>query len=81
MLSTIHAGLAPPKGILLYGPPGTGKTLIARVVAQQSGCRVYVINGPEVISKYYGESEAKVKPYSIEFILMTFIFITPTLTT
>ncbi|ELR19280.1 ATPase, AAA domain containing protein [Acanthamoeba castellanii str. Neff] len=54
-------GLAPPKGILLYGPPGTGKTLIARVVAQQSGCRVYVINGPEVISKYYGESEAKIR--------------------
>ena len=67
----IHAGLAPPKGILLYGPPGTGKTLIARVVAQQSGCRVYVINGPEVISKYYGESEAKVKPSYLSYLIFS----------
>ncbi|KAL6072620.1 AAA+-type ATPase [Balamuthia mandrillaris] len=54
-------GLRPPKGILLYGPPGTGKTLIARVVAKQCSASIYIINGPEIISKYYGESEAKLR--------------------
>lgn len=53
-------GFAPPKGLLLYGPPGTGKTLIARAVAAETGAHVIIINGPEIVSKYYGETEAKV---------------------
>ncbi|KAF9432991.1 spermatogenesis associated protein 5 [Entomortierella beljakovae] len=52
-------GLRPPKGVLLYGPPGTGKTLIARTVAAATGAHLTVINGPEIISKFYGETEAK----------------------
>uniref|UniRef100_A0A4W3HT91 AFG2 AAA ATPase homolog A n=1 Tax=Callorhinchus milii TaxID=7868 RepID=A0A4W3HT91_CALMI len=54
-------GIAPPRGVLLYGPPGTGKTLIARAVASEVGAHVSVINGPEVMSKYYGESEARLR--------------------
>ncbi|KAF9938792.1 spermatogenesis associated protein 5 [Modicella reniformis] len=54
-------GLRPPKGILLYGPPGTGKTLIARTVAAATGAFLTVINGPEIISKFYGETEAKLR--------------------
>ncbi|KAJ3268675.1 spermatogenesis associated protein 5 [Terramyces sp. JEL0728] len=52
-------GFAPPKGLLLHGPPGTGKTLIARAVAAETGVHVIIINGPEIVSKYYGETEAK----------------------
>ncbi|KAI9264294.1 P-loop containing nucleoside triphosphate hydrolase protein [Phascolomyces articulosus] len=54
-------GLRPPRGVLLYGPPGTGKTLIARAVAQETGAHAIVINGPEIISKYYGETEQKIR--------------------
>ncbi|KAI8149913.1 P-loop containing nucleoside triphosphate hydrolase protein [Fennellomyces sp. T-0311] len=54
-------GLRPPRGVLLYGPPGTGKTLIARAVAQETGAHAIVINGPEIISKYYGETEQKLR--------------------
>ncbi|MDO8842501.1 CDC48 family AAA ATPase [Methanocalculus sp.] len=54
-------GIEPPKGILLYGPPGTGKTLIARAVANESGAHFISIAGPEVISKYYGESEQRLR--------------------
>ncbi|KAF9133968.1 hypothetical protein BGW39_008455 [Mortierella sp. 14UC] len=54
-------GLRPPKGVLLYGPPGTGKTLIARTVATATGAFLTVINGPEIISKFYGETEAKLR--------------------
>ncbi|KAF9971140.1 spermatogenesis associated protein 5 [Actinomortierella ambigua] len=54
-------GLRPPKGVLLYGPPGTGKTLIARTVAKATGAFLTVINGPEIISKFYGETEAKLR--------------------
>ncbi|KAF9187277.1 Spermatoproteinsis associated protein 5 [Haplosporangium sp. Z 767] len=54
-------GLRPPKGVLLYGPPGTGKTLIARTVAAATGAFLTVINGPEIISKFYGETEAKLR--------------------
>ncbi|KAF0436992.1 AAA-domain-containing protein [Gigaspora margarita] len=54
-------GLRPPKGILLYGPPGTGKTLIARAVASETGAHVICVNGPEITSKFYGETEAKLR--------------------
>lgn len=54
-------GIEPPKGVLLYGPPGTGKTLIAKAVANESGAHFIAIAGPEIISKYYGESEQKLR--------------------
>ncbi len=54
-------GIKPPKGVLLYGPPGTGKTLIARAVANESGAHFISINGPEIMSKYYGESEKNLR--------------------
>jgi transitional endoplasmic reticulum ATPase len=54
-------GIEPPKGVLLYGPPGTGKTLIAKAVANESGAHFISIAGPEVISKYYGESEQRLR--------------------
>ncbi len=54
-------GIEPPKGVLLHGPPGTGKTLIAKAVASESGAHFISIAGPEVISKYYGESEQKLR--------------------
>jgi len=54
-------GIDPPKGVLLYGPPGTGKTLIARAVANESGASFYTINGPEIMSKFYGQSEENLR--------------------
>jgi transitional endoplasmic reticulum ATPase len=54
-------GIDPPKGVLLYGPPGTGKTLIARAVAAESSAKFYSISGPEIIDKFYGESEAQLR--------------------
>ncbi|KAI8644805.1 P-loop containing nucleoside triphosphate hydrolase protein [Parasitella parasitica] len=54
-------GLKPPRGVLLFGPPGTGKTLIARAVAQETGAHAIIVNGPEVISKFYGETEQKLR--------------------
>lgn len=50
-------GVAPPKGVLLHGPPGTGKTLIAKAVANEVDASFHEISGPEIMSKYYGESE------------------------
>ncbi|MBI5223032.1 CDC48 family AAA ATPase [Candidatus Micrarchaeota archaeon] len=54
-------GIDPPKGILLYGPPGTGKTLLAKAVANESDANFYYIGGPEIISKYVGESEERLR--------------------
>ncbi|XP_072192553.1 ATPase family gene 2 protein homolog A isoform X2 [Excalfactoria chinensis] len=54
-------GISPPRGVLLYGPPGTGKTLIAKAIANEVGAHVTVINGPEIISKFYGESESRLR--------------------
>ncbi len=54
-------GITPPKGVLLMGPPGTGKTLIAKAVANESGANFKIINGPEIMSKFYGESEQKLR--------------------
>ncbi|XP_038164476.1 ATPase family protein 2 homolog [Cyprinodon tularosa] len=54
-------GISPPRGVLLYGPPGTGKTMIARAIANELGAHMVVINGPEIISKFYGETEARLR--------------------
>ncbi|MFC6798491.1 MULTISPECIES: CDC48 family AAA ATPase [unclassified Haladaptatus] len=54
-------GIDPPKGVLLYGPPGTGKTLIAKAVANEVNAHFSVISGPEIVSKYKGESEEKLR--------------------
>jgi transitional endoplasmic reticulum ATPase len=54
-------GIDPPKGVLLFGPPGTGKTLIARAVANEAGANFYAIQGPEIMSKYYGQSEERLR--------------------
>jgi transitional endoplasmic reticulum ATPase len=54
-------GIDPPKGVLLYGPPGTGKTLIARAVANEAGANFYAIQGPEIMSKFYGQSEERLR--------------------
>jgi len=54
-------GIDPPKGVLLHGPPGGGKTLLARAVANESDANFYSINGPEIMSKFYGESEARMR--------------------
>ncbi|PXY71253.1 ATPase [Candidatus Parvarchaeota archaeon] len=54
-------GIEPPKGVLLHGPPGTGKTLLAKAVANESEAEFQLINGPEIMSKFYGESEKKIR--------------------
>ncbi|HLE17276.1 MAG TPA: CDC48 family AAA ATPase [Syntrophales bacterium] len=54
-------GIDAPKGVLLYGPPGCGKTLIARAVANETDAHFITINGPEIIHKFYGESEARLR--------------------
>lgn len=54
-------GIEAPKGLLLYGPPGTGKTLIARAIAGEAKLHFIRINGPEIIQKYYGDSEARLR--------------------
>ncbi len=54
-------GVEAPKGVLLYGPPGTGKTLIARAIASETKLHFTRVNGPEIIHKFYGESEARLR--------------------
>ncbi|WP_430503942.1 CDC48 family AAA ATPase [Haloparvum sp. PAK95] len=54
-------GIEPPKGVLLHGPPGTGKTLLAKAVANETSASFFSIAGPEIISKYYGESEQQLR--------------------
>jgi len=54
-------GIEPPKGVLLFGPPGSGKTLLAKAVANESEANFILINGPEIMSKFYGESEKKLR--------------------
>jgi transitional endoplasmic reticulum ATPase len=54
-------GIEPPKGVLLHGPPGTGKTLLAKAVANETNSHFILINGPEIMSKYYGQSEENLR--------------------
>ncbi len=57
----IKLGVEAPKGVLLHGPPGTGKTLLAKAVANESDANFILLNGPEIMSKFYGESEKKIR--------------------
>lgn len=54
-------GIEPPKGVLLHGPPGTGKTLLAKAVANETNSHFLLINGPEIMSKFYGQSEQNIR--------------------
>jgi transitional endoplasmic reticulum ATPase len=54
-------GIEPPKGVLLHGPPGTGKTLLAKAVANETNSHFILINGPEIMSKFYGQSEQNIR--------------------
>ena len=54
-------GVEAPKGVLLHGPPGTGKTLLAKAVAHETNANFYTIGGPEIMSKFYGESEERLR--------------------
>ncbi|MGO9058394.1 MAG: CDC48 family AAA ATPase [Candidatus Binataceae bacterium] len=54
-------GIDPPKGVLLYGPPGCGKTLVARAIAHETEAKFFSVSGPEVVHKFYGESEAHLR--------------------
>ncbi len=54
-------GIEPPRGILLIGPPGSGKTMLAKSAIHETGVNFHIVNGPEIISKHYGESEARIR--------------------
>ncbi len=54
-------GIPPPKGVLMFGPPGSGKTMIARAVAAETGAKLHLINGPDIMSKLAGDSESKLR--------------------
>src|SRR5947199_10550003 len=54
-------GVEAPKGVLLHGPPGTGQTLLAKAVASETNANFYSIGGPEIMSKFYGESEERLR--------------------
>ncbi len=54
--------IRPPRGVLLHGPPGSGKTVLARAAAADAGAVVFVINGPDVVSEYYGETRCRRLP-------------------
>ena len=54
-------GVKPPKGVLLYGPPGCGKTLLARALAAECGANMILVRGPEILSKWVGESEKAIR--------------------
>ena len=56
-----HLNIEPPRGVILYGPPGTGKTLIAKAVANETGASFHYIAGPEIVGKFYGESEERLR--------------------
>mmetsp|Transcript_46661 Transcript_46661/g.73046 ORF Transcript_46661/g.73046 Transcript_46661/m.73046 type:complete len:771 (+) Transcript_46661:104-2416(+) len=59
LFSTV--GIKPPRGVLMYGPPGSGKTMIARAVANETGAFMFIVNGPEIMSKLAGESESNLR--------------------
>ncbi|MDD3378879.1 MAG: CDC48 family AAA ATPase [Candidatus Methanomethylophilaceae archaeon] len=54
-------GISAPRGVLLYGPPGTGKTLLAEAVANESGASIFTVRGPEIMGRYYGQSEERLR--------------------
>jgi transitional endoplasmic reticulum ATPase len=75
-----QVGIDPPRGVLLYGPPGSGKTSIARAIAAETGAFVYFLNGPEIMSKLAGESEANLRAVSIAsyiacHLIMTILYV------
>tara|TARA_Y100000310_G_scaffold339280_1_gene431505 strand:- start:14601 stop:16883 length:2283 start_codon:yes stop_codon:yes gene_type:complete len=57
----MRLGIEPPQGVLLYGPPGCGKTLLAKAVANESQANFILVNGPEIMNKFYGESEKRIR--------------------
>ena len=67
-------GISPPTGVLLYGPPGCSKTLLAKALATESGLNFISIKGPELFSKFLGESEKAVREVFFTHIQVLFIY-------